>query len=314
MLHSISATGSFFALKSNMIKMKRDIIKIDEEKCNGCGVCVPNCHEGALQVIDGKVRLVSELMCDGLGACIGHCPEGAITIEQRETVPYDEVAVISLMVQKGANTVTAHLKHLKDHEEHGYLKQAVSWLRENREKAGFDVDSVISTVHAHGHADSTHGHNHGGGGCPGSRERVIEAPAAFVSAPSGDTPSELRQWPVQMHLINPGASFYHGADMLLAADCVAFSLGSFHSRFLKGRSLAIACPKLDTNTEVYIEKLTALIDRAKINTITVMIMEVPCCGGLIQMVRAALDKAERKVPVKIIIVSIDGRILRDEWI
>ena len=108
--------------------MERDIIKIDEEKCNGCGLCVPNCHEGALQVIDGKVRLVSELMCDGLGACIGYCPEGAINIEKREAEPYDETAVISEMVKKGANTVIAHLKHLKDHHEYGYLEEGTTWL------------------------------------------------------------------------------------------------------------------------------------------------------------------------------------------
>ena len=318
--------SSFFCSKETICNMKRDIIKIDDEKCNGCGQCVPNCHEGALQIIDGKVRLVSELMCDGLGACIGHCPEGAITIEQREAEPYNEVAVISEMAAKGANTVTAHMKHLKDHQEHGFLKEAVVWLKANSQKISFNVDEVIETVHNHGH-NGQHGHHehhgqghqhgdhgHHGGGCPGSRERVIEAPIAVASMPAGEMPSELRQWPVQMHLINPNAPFYRGADMLLAADCVAFSLGSFHNKFLKGKSLAIACPKLDTNTEVYVQKLTALIDVAKVNTITIMIMEVPCCGGLIQMVRMASEKASRKVPVKAVMVSIDGKILKDEWI
>lgn len=299
--------------------MKRDIIKIDEEKCNGCGICVPNCHEGALQIIDGKVRLVSELMCDGLGACIGHCPEGAITIEKREAEPYDEIRVISEMVSKGFNTVAAHLKHLKDHGEHGFMKEAVSWMRANRNDIRFDVDELISVVHNHGAAapQPEDHHHHGaphGGGCPGSRERVIAAPAAAVEEVTGDIPSELRHWPVQMHLINPNSPAYRGADMLLAADCVAFSLGSFHNKFLKGRSLAIACPKLDQNTEVYVEKLVALMDVARINTITVMIMEVPCCSGLLQMVRAASERSSRKVPVKAIMVSIEGRILKDEWI
>ena len=243
--------------------MQREIIKIDEELCNGCGLCVPNCHEGALQVIDGKVRLVSELMCDGLGACIGHCPEGAITIEKREAEPYSEPV-----------------------HNHGNPRPAV--------------------VQMQGH------HHHGGSGCPGSSERVIAAPVK--TAPDADIPSELRHWPVQMHLINPNAPSFRGADLLLAADCVAFSLGSFHSAFLRGKSLAIACPKLDHGSEIYIEKLVALIDAARVNTITVMMMEVPCCGGLMQMVRSALEKASRKVPVKMILVSIDGKILSDDWV
>jgi hypothetical protein len=129
-----------------------------------------------------------------------------------------------------------------------------------------------------------------------------------------DQPSELRQWPVQMHLVNPNAPYFRGADLLLAADCVAFSLGNFHTTWLKGKSLAIACPKLDHGMEVYVEKLTAMVETAKLNTITVMIMEVPCCGGLIQMVRAALAKSSRKVPVKKVVVGIGGNILEEEWI
>ena len=212
--------------------MKRDILKIDEDLCNGCGECVPNCHEGALQVIDGKVRLVSELMCDGLGACIGHCPEGAITIETREAEPYNEIKVMEQMNNN----------------------------------------------------------------------------------PVSDQPSELRQWPVQMHLVNPNAPYFRDADLLLSADCVPFSMGNFHNRYLKGKSLAIACPKLDHGADIYVEKLTAMIDIAKINTITVMMMEVPCCGGLLQMVRAALSKSSRKVPVKQMIIGISGNILKEEWI
>ncbi len=289
--------------------MKREIIRIDEDKCNGCGQCVPNCHEGALQVIDGKVRLVSELMCDGLGACIGYCPEEAITIEQREAEPYDEIIVISQMAEKGANTVTAHLKHLKDHGEHGFLKQAVNWLQAHKDDVKFNVSQVIANVHSHG----IHEHN-GGGSCPGSRERVIVAPETGSTKIVSEIPSELRHWPVQMHLINPNAPSYREADILLAADCVAYSVGSFHDKYLKGKSLAIACPKLDSNTEVYIDKLVTMIDTAKVNTVTVMIMEVPCCGGLLQMVRKALEKATRKVPVKVIMVSIDGKILKDDWV
>jgi len=306
--------------------MKRDILKIDEELCNGCGQCVPNCHEGALQVIDGKVRLVSELMCDGLGACIGHCPEGAITIESREAEPYDEVRVMEQMKDKGKNTVIAHLKHMKDHGETGFLHEGVSYLKDHRAELNFNLDEVIAVVHNHGNASppNSHSHSHSqphaqphsheGGGCPGAKTMIIEKPSGTTSDTISDQPSELRQWPVQMHLVNPNAPYFRGADLLLAADCVAFSMGGFHSRHLRGKSLAIACPKLDHGTETYVEKLTTMIDLAKVNTITVMMMEVPCCGGLLQMVRTAMGNASRKVPVKKIIVGINGEVLQDEWV
>jgi NAD-dependent dihydropyrimidine dehydrogenase PreA subunit len=305
--------------------MKRDILKIDEELCNGCGQCVPNCHEGALQIIDGKVRLISELMCDGLGACIGHCPEGAITIETREAEPYNEALVMSKMKDKGKNTIIAHMKHLKDHGETGFLQEAVMFLRTNKTDLSFDADSVIREVHNHGsistaaaglHVAQPHSgsHNHEGG-CPGSRTMVIEkSESQTVSTGTSNQPSELRQWPVQMHLVNPNAPYFRNSDLLLAADCVAFSLGGFHNNHLRGKSLAIACPKLDHGTESYIEKLTAMIDISKVNTITVMMMEVPCCGGLLNMVKAALAKATRKVPVKQMIVSIGGEVLEEEWV
>jgi NAD-dependent dihydropyrimidine dehydrogenase PreA subunit len=301
--------------------MKRDILKIDEDLCNGCGQCVPNCHEGALQVIDGKVRLVSELMCDGLGACIGHCPEGAITIEKREAEPYNEVRVMEQMKDKGKNTVIAHLKHLKDHGETGFLQEGVSYLKIHREVLTFNLDEVMTEVHNHGKIQvaqpkpQPQPHLHQGGGCPGSKMMVIEKPAVNETSDSAaKQSSELRQWPVQMHLLNPNAPYFRGADLLFAADCVAFSMGGFHGGHLKGKSLAIACPKLDSGTETYVEKLTAMIDIAKINTITVMMMEVPCCGGLLQMVKTALSAASRKVPVKKLIVGINGEVLQEEWV
>ena len=303
--------------------MKRDILKIDEDLCNGCGQCVPNCHEGALQVIDGKIRLVSELMCDGLGACIGHCPEGAITIETREAEPYNERKVMEQMMNKGKNTIIAHLKHLKDHGETGFLHEGVMYLKEHRAELKFNLEEVMSDVHNHGkvqvaqpkHQIHSLQHNHEGGGCPGSRTMVIDKPSESPAGPIPSVqPSELRQWPVQMHLVNPNAPYFRSADLLLAADCVAFSLGNFHSAHLKGKSLAIACPKLDQGTDTYIEKLTAMIDMANINTITVMMMEVPCCGGLLQMVKTALVNASRKVPVKKMIVGINGEIIQEEWV
>jgi NAD-dependent dihydropyrimidine dehydrogenase PreA subunit len=300
--------------------MKRDILKIDEDLCNGCGQCVPNCHEGALQVIDGKVRLVSELMCDGLGACIGHCPEGAITIETREAEPYNEARVMEQMKDKGKNTIVAHLKHLKEHGETGFLQEGVSYLKEHRTELKFNLEELIGEVHNHGKVLATqpqsHSHpHHEGGGCPGSRTMVIEKPTGQTdNVLAADQPSELRQWPVQMHLVNPNAPYFRSADLLLAADCVAFSMGSFHGNHLKGKSLAIACPKLDQGTDSYIEKLTDMIDIAKVNTITVMMMEVPCCGGLLQMVRTAQGNASRKVPVRKMIVGITGEVLQEEWV
>lgn len=297
--------------------MIREVVKINEELCNGCGLCVPGCHEGALQIIDGKARLISDLMCDGLGACIGHCPQDAISIEKREAEAYDEAGVMELMVAKGMNTVLAHLRHLKDHNETGYLKEGVKYLRDHEDKLGFDLQQVISEVHAHG----VHG-----GGCPGSRSMEIErkgsvsgplkavSPSlAGVAVDADYLQSELRQWPVQLHLINPQAPYYRNADVLVAADCTAYAMGDFHQRHLKGKSLAIACPKLDSNQDTYLNKITAMIDYANINTITVMIMQVPCCGGLLQIVRQAVSAAQRKVPVKLLVVSVEGEVIKEEW-
>lgn len=301
--------------------MERDVIKIDENLCDGCGICIPNCHEGAIQVIDGKARLVSELLCDGLGACIGHCPQGAITIERREAEPYNEMKVMNEMKDKGINTVLAHLRHLKDHGENDYLHEGIEYLQNNSKELIFNPDDLLrelgipaAGVSSHTfHAQASHNHMHHGGTCPGSKERVVKNSATNEHS-AGDQPSELRHWPVQMHLINPGASYFRGSDLLLAADCVAFSKGDFHSRNLRGKSLAIACPKLDRNTEVYVEKIKALIESARVNTITVMMMEVPCCGGLLQIVKEAISQTTVKVPVKKIIVSIEGTVLQEEWV
>jgi len=309
--------------------MIREIIKIDEELCNGCGLCVPGCPEGALQIIDGKARLVSDLMCDGLGACIGECPEGAISIEKREAEPYDEFKVIPLIARQGKNTTIAHLKHLKDHGEHAYLREAVAWLSSNPNEYDFDFAEVRNIVHQY-QPGNGNGHHHGhlkehepagihGGGCPGSR--TIDFTRQKISVENFQTDIEnapgqksaLRQWPVQMHLISPVAPYFRRADVVLAADCVAFSVGDFHSRWLNGKSLAIACPKLDSNQEIYLNKLIAMIDQAQINTLTVMIMEVPCCGGLFHLAKTALAQAQRKIPIKKVIVGIKGDILKEEW-
>jgi len=199
--------------------MKRTIIKIDEVLCNGCEACVSGCHEGALQMIDGKARMVSELFCDGLGACIGECPVGAITLEEREAEPYDEIATIERMIPKGEKTIIAHLKHLKEHGETDYLKQGVSYLRVN------NIQIDFAQVHNHNGAGCASKpmpeHNHpAGGGCPGSREMSFApvAAPAFKMATPAIAQSQLRQWPVQLHLLNPEAAYFKGADVVLAAD------------------------------------------------------------------------------------------------
>lgn len=303
--------------------MKRTMINIDEEKCNGCGLCVPNCHEGALQIIDGKARLISDLMCDGLGACIGHCPQGAIDLEEREAVPYDEIAVITQMASKGRNTIKAHLKHMKDHKEFGFMKQGVKWLRENTDKVDFDVEALTKEIHNYGEEPvkqktfvpkmevAAHG------SCPGNQTMSFKsgmrvADATMKDAPVSSNASALEQWPVQLHLLNPNAEYMKNADLLIAADCTAFSMGDFHS-YLKGRALAIACPKLDHGKEVYVEKIKAMIDESKVNTITVLMMDVPCCGGLVSLVQTALKLASRYVPVKIMVVGIKGKIISEDW-
>ena len=290
--------------------MKRDIVKIDEDLCNGCGLCIPNCHEGALQIIEGKARLVSDLMCDGLGACLGHCPEGAITVENREADAYNETEVMKLMIAKGQATVIAHLKHLKDHNEVAFVKEGVAVLKQHGSQPGFNVQQIMNEVHNSGAPAVP-------AGCPSSQPQLIKpaflATSAAPVAPANTT-SELQQWPVQMHLINPSASFFKKCDLLFAADCVAFTMGGFHQEHLKGKMLAIACPKLDTGKESYLDKLVKLIDEAEINTMTVMIMEVPCCGGMIQLAKQAVAMATRKVPIKKIVISIKGEVLSEDWV
>jgi ferredoxin len=286
--------------------MKRKIIKIGEEKCNGCGLCIPNCQEGALQVIDGKARLISDLFCDGLGACIGHCPEDAITIEEREAEPYNERKVMEILSGKGRNTILAHLEHLRDHNEQGFLNEAISYIKENNIEMS---ENEMNTQQGPAH------------GCPGAAakdfridtEQVENAGRANTVEPV-NTPSELRQWPVQLHLLNPQASYFKNADVVLAADCAAFAMGNFHARYLKGKSLAIACPKLDTNKESYLQKLTSMMKDSKINTLQVVIMEVPCCGGLVQMATTARENAGLKVSIKVSVISVKGEVMEEDWV
>ncbi len=258
--------------------MKRKIIKIDEEKCTGCGLCVPGCAEEAIKIIGGKAKLVNDVFCDGLGACLGVCPEGALSIEEREADPFDEKLVHEAMA------------------------------RQKKESQGANVLPSLQTL--------TGMQPSAGGGCPGTAQTVWEhkAPSAVRAETIAPRPSELTHWPIQMHLINPAADIFRGRDVVLAADCVAFSIGDFHERFLKGKSLAIACPKLDQGQDEYIEKIRRMADEARINTLTVVIMQVPCCRGLMQITQTGLQKAARKVPLKAIIVGLKGDVLAEEWI
>jgi NAD-dependent dihydropyrimidine dehydrogenase PreA subunit len=240
---------------------KRKIIRIDEDLCNGCGVCVPSCAEGAIRIIDGKARLASDKLCDGLGACLGECPEGALTIEEREADDFEEELVEQMKAKSNAR-----------------------------------VESEPAAC-----------------GCPGARVMQF-GDEDKVANDEGVRRSELRQWPVQLHLVPPTAPYFRGADVLLAADCVAFAVGDFHKNHLRGKALAIACPKLDQGEDIYVQKLASLIDDARINTLTVMIMEVPCCGGLVRMAEAAQRRAARKIPVKRMVVGIKGDILAEDWI
>ena len=278
--------------------MKRTIIKIDEEKCNGCGLCVKGCHEGDLQLIDGKAVMISDLYCDGLGACIGECPVGAIELEEREAEPYSEEAVMERIVSKGEHVILAHLRHLKEHGEKELVKQGLDYLK--RHNIPINLQELHPTPKL-------------GCGCPGSMARELKPVMKLAVTPCSGG-SELRQWPVQLHLLNPQAGYFQRANVLLASDCSAFASGNFHERFLKGKILAIACPKLDHNTDSYVDKLRSMIDDARIDTLTVLIMEVPCCGGLLQMALKAREMASRNIPIKKIVLSVEGEVKSEEWV
>lgn len=290
--------------------MKRTIIKIDEDLCNGCGSCIIGCHEGALQLIDGKARLISELFCDGLGACIGECPVDAIILEEREAEPYDEIKVMERISKNGEKTILAHMNHLKEHNEMGYFKQAADFLYDNNITINYSNLTKKEET-------KTMSHNHEGGsqcGCPGSKTMDFRAEDAVAETADVKAKSQLRQWPIQMHLVSPNAPYFQNADVLIAADCTAFALGSMHNDLIKGKSIAIACPKLDSDMEIYVDKMKAMVDDAKINTLTVAIMEVPCCGGLLSMAKQAMEKATRKVPIKLLVVGIQGDIQKEMWV
>lgn len=277
--------------------MIRKVITIDEDKCTGCGLCIPDCPEGAIQIIAGKARLIGDLFCDGLGACIGTCPEDAITIEQREAEPYDELTVMENIVKSGPGTVKAHLEHLRDHRQTDFLNQAIMFLKTRGMEVPID-EAPVAPCQELPHA------------CPGMktmdfRDGVEEPTAAKVA--SGR--SELRQWPVQLQLLSPHAPYFKDADLLITADCVPFAQPDFHDRFLKDKILIILCPKLDNVGDHYIEKLTEIFKINNIKSITAVHMEVPCCFGLTRLIEEAVRKSGKDIPVEDVTISIRGEVI-----
>ena len=250
----------------------REMVNIDEEKCNGCGLCVPSCAEGAIQIINGKAKLVADNLCDGLGACLGDCPQGAITIEKRDADEFDEAAVEQRLREIG-----------REPEPHQPVPAPTGGCPSAR------VQSF--------------------GGCPSSQaQNQVMNPAKIVAGDDAEPrPSELRQWPVQLHLVPPTAPFLQGADLLLAADCVPFAYADFHRDMLKGKALLIACPKLDDG-HAYIDKLSQMFANGGIKSLTIVIMEVPCCSGLTAIVRQALANSGAQIPLEIVTVGIGGGI------
>lgn len=249
--------------------MVRRIIHIDEENCNGCGACAAACHEGAIGMIDGKAKLLRDDYCDGLGDCLPTCPTGAITFIEREAAAYDEEAV----------------------KKNQAAKQAAS-------KAPGGCPGSMAKILKKDAAPAF-------GGCPGSMAKALqrgEAPAAAESVSS-----QLSQWPVQIKLAPVGAAFFDGANLLIAADCTAYAYGDFHNRFIRNRVTLIGCPKLDEGD--YTDKLSAIIRENDIKSVTIVRMEVPCCGGLERAAVTALKNSGKFIPWQVVTISTDGRIV-----
>ena len=268
--------------------MIRKIIKIDEEKCNGCGLCASTCHEGAIDMINGKAKLVRENFCDGFGDCLPECPAGAITFEEREAPAYDEAAVKAAK-QKAASA---------EGEKKMSIEEILQIEDETERKA-----ALMAHLAAGG--------QHPAGGCPGSRIRQFhrEEESDRTEAPmAGFRPvSRLNQWPCQIKLLPTKAAFFDGAKLLIAADCTAYAYAGMHEDFMKGRITVIGCPKLDAVD--YTEKLTAIIRDNDIKSVTIVRMEVPCCGGLQRAAENALKASGKFIPWQVVTISTDGRIL-----
>jgi len=280
--------------------MKRNIIEIDEEKCTGCGLCIPDCPEGALQLIDGKARLVSDLFCDGLGACIGGCPEGAISVIEREAGPYDEKAVMETIAPQGEAVIKAHLEHLISHGEEDLYRQAIGYLHEH---------DIPVPVHE---AEGTRADSARRGPPPDMEYPGLPAKSIAEGRPARKTESALRHWPVQLKLANPRAPYFDNADLLVSGDCVPFAYADFHQDFLADKVMIMFCPKLDSDVPGYITKLANILSLHTIKSITIVHMEVPCCTGVRHIVKKALERSGKDVPVKEYTILIGGRAVEDE--
>lgn len=262
----------------------REIIRIDETLCDGCGQCILSCAEGALQIIDGKAKLVSETLCDGFGNCVGSCPQDAITIIKREADDFDENAVKRQLDEHQKTAATAAT-------EKAPAIQAAA-------EAG---PSPVTMMPPRQHAT---------GGCPGSAMRMFPAGDSSPSAEPRPVSSQLTQWPVQLMLVPPTAPFLKGREILLTADCCPFAFADFHGTFLRGKALLVACPKLD-DLNHYREKLEELFRDSGCTGVTVMMMEVPCCGGLRWAAQTAMEASGKNLPLREVIIGVRGNILRD---
>lgn len=258
----------------------RKIVHIDEEKCDGCGNCVPACHEGALQIVDGKARLVREVYCDGLGDCLGECPQDAISIEEREAADFDPRAVEQHLQAEEQTERTEHAAEPTPPQRPAELQPMV------QSRPGPAAPPA--------------------GGCPGAAMQRLRPEPAGPAALGHGGASALAHWPLQIELVPVGAPFLRRADILICADCVPFAVPDFHARYLDGRSVLVGCPKLD-DLERYRRKLTELFAAAEPRSLTVLRMEVPCCGGIAQAVIEARDAAAPELPVAITTVGIRGQ-------
>ncbi len=274
--------------------MKRKIISINQDLCNGCGVCIPNCPEGALQIIDWKARLISDLFCDGLGACVGECPLDAISVIERDAEKYDEAKVMYNIIQQGDNTIKAHLKHLKEHNEIEFLKQAIDYLNgEGLNEYNYMLESDKPKLSHHS-------------GCPGSAIYDFSDNKEEERETIQDISSELRQWPIQLMLISPHAPYFKDCNLIVTADCVPFSYANFHQKYLKNNKLIMFCPKLDDDLELYADKLTELFTVNDIKSVKVIHMEVPCCFGVGSIVKEAINRSGKNIPINDITITLKG--------
>ncbi|MCM8792746.1 MAG: 4Fe-4S ferredoxin, partial [Candidatus Omnitrophica bacterium] len=242
-------------------------------------------------------RLISDLFCDGLGACIGHCPQGAITIEEREAEPYDEKKVMENIVKQGKNVIKAHLEHLKEHNQTQYLKEALEYLKES------NIDIPLEDRYF----DKNQFHS-GSGGCPGLKIMDLKEKGVYSKDKAKQKQdSQLRNWPIQIMLMPTFAPYLENAELLVAADCTAFSFADFHAEILKDKVLLIGCPKLD-DVELYKEKFVQILKNNNIKSITCVHMEVPCCFGLVHILKEAIRLSKKELPFKEITIGIKGDI------